>query len=130
MGRSRRGEKEITKEKRLSLENQQLKREIGRLRKELARFDLDRYETVKEAIEEHEERQGLSTTEDLLSAMKKEWACQENGCEGHLEIVRYNKINATWYYRTCTHCKNRTKSQKYSPSVKGIVRNKENHEET
>lgn len=128
MGRSRRGEKELTREKQLIHENQRLKREVGRLRKALARFDLDRYETVKEAVEEHEERQGLPTTENLLASMKKDWACKEPNCNGYLEIVRYNKINSTWYYRACTVCKNRTLAKKYAPSVRGIIRNKEENE--
>lgn len=128
MGKSRRGSKEVTREQRLIRENQSLKRELGRIRKEFARLDLDRYETVKEAVDDHAERSGIPSTKDLLSAMRKEWACKMPGCGGALEITLYTKVGQTHYYRQCDSCTNRTVAKKYTPSVKGIMRNKEQNE--
>lgn len=125
MGKSRRGAKEFTREQRLNHENQRLKREIGRLRKELARMDLDRYGTVKEIIEEQFQEERAAQGQQILENLKNTWACSIEGCGGHLEIFTFNKVGSTWYYRICSNaprCKNRTKSQKYTPDVKGIMK--------
>ena len=65
-----------------------------------------------------------------VERIKGEWKCHESGCDGFLEIFTYNKVGNTWYYRICSaapFCKNRTKAQKYSTTVKGIMRkDKEN----
>jgi cell division septum initiation protein DivIVA len=120
MGKSRRGEKEYSKEQRLVKENKQLKQQVAQLRKQLARLDLDRYSSVKEIIDEQYEEDKKFDQADLLDKLKKEWKCRDCD-EGHLEIVIYNKIDTTWYFRKCSDCSNRTKSQKYdSKQVKGI----------
>jgi hypothetical protein len=125
VGKSKRGSKEYSREQRLNHENQRLKREVGRLRKELARIDLDRYESVKEAIEQHYQDDSAQQGREILEKIKKEWACNEPNCTGFLEIFTYNKMGATWYYRICSNspsCRNRTKAQKWSPEVKGPMR--------
>ena len=125
MGKSKRSHKEYSREQKLIHENQKLKREIGRLRKELARSDLDRYDSVKEVIDQHDQEDTPASAQDILSKMRQEWACREPNCSGFLEIFTYNKIGSTWYYRTCSNspgCKNRTKAQKWSADVKGPVR--------
>lgn len=123
MGKSRRGSREFSREQKLSHENQRLKRELAQIRKQLARLDLDRYDSIKEILEEHSEENKPQTSQEFLDNLKKTWACNENGCLGYLEINLYNKINNTWYYRKCVNCNHRTKSQKYDPaSVKGILK--------
>lgn len=123
MGKSKRSDKELTREQRLRHENQSLKREIARLSKRLARLDLDPYDSVKDAIDEHCQQDGFQSGQDLLDRMKKEWKCREPECLGYLEITLFNKINTTWYYRRCNCCNNRTQSQKYDPKeVKGIIK--------
>lgn len=123
MGKSRINCRGLTKEQQLLKENKELKRENSRLRKEFARIDLDRYENVKEAVEEHERNLGLPTTQDLLESLKNEWACKINGCNGYLEVILFNKRIDTYYYRACNQCNNRTVSQKYDPrTVKGIIK--------
>jgi hypothetical protein len=125
LGKSRVDRNGYTREQRLLKENQALKREIASLRKRLARIELNRYENVKEAVEDHQRNSGLPTTQDLLESLKKEWACKKEGCSGYLEVTLFNKIDTVWYYRKCTDCSNRTPSQKYdAKSVKGIIRNK------
>lgn len=125
MGKSRTDRDGLTREQKLIKENKALKREIQKLRKALARNELNRYENVKEAVEDHERNLGLPTTQDLLESLKREWACKECN-EGYLEIFLYNKLDQTWYYRTCSNaptCNNRTKAQKYDPKeVKGIIK--------
>lgn len=122
MGKSRRGEREFGREKKLAHENKRLKQQVSQLRKMLARVDLDRYSNLKETIEKHYQEEQAQQGQDILDKVKKEWACHE--CEGGtLEIFLYTKVDSTWYYRICSNsprCKNRTKAQRYTPDVKGI----------
>lgn len=121
MGKSRRGDKERSREQELKYENNKLRREVSSLRKQLARIDLDRYGYVRDMIDEHlADQVEIVTTEDMLKSMKNEWKCHECNA-GHLEIYPYGKMGETWYYRKCNNCPHRTKSQVYTPSVRGIV---------
>lgn len=125
MGKSRRGSREFTKEQKLVKENKQLKQQLGQLRRQLCRLDLDRYDTIREMVEEYREDKEVDKTDDLLESLKKEWACKEPGCQGVLEIVIYSKLGNPYYFRKCSElqCINRTVAQKYDPSkVKGIVK--------
>lgn len=126
MSKSKRGDKEFTKEQRLIHENRVLKRQVASLRKQLARLDLDRYPNLKETIEQHYQEDRQQEGQDILERLKQEWRCKQPGCDGYLEIILYNKINATWYYRKCNGCIHRTPSQKYNPDeVKGIIKKTE-----
>jgi hypothetical protein len=122
MAKSTRGSKEFSREQKLVHENRKLKQENARLRKSLARIDLDRYDTIREMLSEHEDKvENVQNNSNVIESLKKTWTCKE--ChEGHLEIILYNKIESTWYYRKCSNCPHRTKSQKYSPEVKGLIK--------
>lgn len=122
MGKSRTDRNGLTREQRLFQENRVLKRQIQKLNKKLARIDLDRYEQVREIIEEHCIEENKNEGQEILEKMKQEWKCHE--CDtGYLEIIVFNKINDVWYMRRCNNCLNRTKSQKYDPKiVKGILK--------
>lgn len=122
MGKSQRSDREFTREQKLVHENKKLKRIISSLRKELCRIDVDRYSQVKEMIEETYQDERFQEGQNILELLKKEWACKEPACTGYLEIITYNKIDTTWYYRKCSECPKRTPSQKYSQDVKGIVK--------
>lgn len=125
MGKSKRGEREFGREKKLAHENKKLKQQVSQLRKMLARVDLDRYANLKETIEKHYIEEEAQEGQNILDKIKQEWACREEGCEGFLEIFTYNKVDSTWYYRVCSSapaCKNRTIAQRYTPDVKGIMR--------
>lgn len=125
MGKTRRGGKEHSREQKLTHENKQLKRENARLRKELARLDLDRYDTVRELIEEHTVQNPEQSGDEWLESLKKTWSCRECN-NGYLQIFLFNKVGTLHYYRVCSNaptCKNRTKSQRYDSSqVKGIIK--------
>ena len=125
MGKHRTHDKDYSEIKKVRFENQQLKRENQRLKKQLARIDLDRYSTVKDMIQEYRDSEEIEapTTTDVLESMKKEWACREAGCVGHLEIILYSKMGETQYFRKCNSCRHRTKSQVYSPTkVRGPIK--------
>jgi hypothetical protein len=124
MGKSRTDKNGYTREQKLTKENQQLKRTISSLKKQLARIDLDRYEQVREIIEEHYSKDRKDEGQAILDNLKDQWKCHEAGCQGHLRITLFNKVNQVHYFRKCSspNCPNRTKSQKYDPkSVKGIL---------
>lgn len=125
MGKARTDRYGNTKEKSLRLENQQLKKQVSSLRKQLARIDLDRYSTVKDMIEEHYEGDKLAQGKEILENIKKQWACKE--ChDGTMEIFIYNRADQTWYYRICSNapdCTNRTLAKPYNAAnVVGIMR--------
>ena len=113
-----------TKEQRLKNENDKLKRQISSLRKQIARLDLDRYDTIKDLINEHYKEDRAEQGKEILENLKKSWTCRE--CEtGYLEIFVYNRGGETWYYRICSNapnCLNRTKPKLYTLQVKGIIR--------
>lgn len=126
VGKSKRSDKEFTREQRLVKENKELKRELGHLRKQISRLDSDRFETLRQMCSDQEEKERLN--EDLgppnshIEALKKAWQCHKCS-EGVLEITLYSKLGHTFYYRKCDSCQNRTKGQRYdSSSVKGIIK--------
>ena len=125
MGKARTDKNGHTREQKLLHENQQLKKQISSLRKQLARIDLDRYSTVRDMIEEHYQEDKLETGREILENLRKQWAC--NVCHnGHLEIFVYNRAGQTHYYRICSNapdCTNRTLSKPYdAANVAGIMR--------
>lgn len=116
MGKLKRGEKEWSREQELLKENKELKKKLSALRKQLSRLDLDRYDNIKEIIEDSELK------EEVIDELKKSWLC--NKCnKGFLEITVFNKLQDEWYYRSCDHCTHRTKAQRYSKDVKGLMKN-------
>ena len=125
MGKSKRSDKSFTREQRLSRENRQLKQELKHLRKQIARLDGERLESLRVAEAEDTEKfqKDLESPSSNIEALKKEWACRV--CQtGVLEIILYSKLGGeTWYYRRCSDCYKRTKGQRYAETVKGIVKN-------
>lgn len=125
MGKSKRSDKEFSKEQKLSKENKQLKKELLHLRKQISRLDSDRFETLRQIVVDQEETQrfqeNMGESNYNLEVLKREWACRD--CEaGVLEIVLYSKISQTYYYRACNSCNNRTKGKRYGEQVKGIIK--------
>jgi len=123
LGKTRRGEREYSREQKLQAENKKLKGQISSLRKQLARIDLDRYSHVRDMLDEYEEQDKREDAVEILERMKKDWKCRECNV-GYLEVFLYNKIDKTFYYRKCTNCIHRTPSQQYTPDVTGIFKEK------
>jgi hypothetical protein len=128
LGKSKRSDKEYTREQKLAKENRQLKRELAHLRKQISRLDLEGLEAAKQVCLEQEERdrinEVLGEPSASLDRLKEIWTC--NDCRnGWLEITLYSKCGQTWYFRICSNdsCKKRTKGQRYDEkSVKGIIK--------
>lgn len=124
MGKARTDKYGRTKEQGLFQENQQLKKQISALRKQIARLDLGRYDTIRDIIEEHAQMETEGEKRQILESLKKSWGC--HACTtGIMEIFVFNRGDGTFYYRVCDNapsCGNRTQSQPYTPSVNGVMR--------
>ena len=139
VGKTRIGRKEHNRIQDFKYEIQQLKAENNALRKRLARIDLDEYGQLKKTIKKHQKQdpkqdqkqEKKQQPNDILEKLRQEWKCRDDGCGGYLQIFLYNRANETYYFRKCSEmgCKNRTKSKKYTPEVKGIMK-KEDKDET
>lgn len=124
MGKSKRGEREYSKEQKLVHENRQLKKQISALRKQLSRIDIDRYDNLKDVIEQHYQEDKADEGRELMEKIKQEWKCHE--CHsGYLEILKYNKGLDTWYYRKCTKCPHRTPGKRFKEDVQGVFKEPE-----
>ncbi len=126
MGKSRKTDREYTREQRLTKENRQLKRELAHLRKQISKTDLDRFETVSKMCSDFEESERFQENNpeiNGLELLKKEWSCHTCNV-GWLEITLYSKADGqTYYYRRCVSCPYRTRGQRYdAASVKGILK--------
>lgn len=137
MGKTRRGDKELSKEQELKHENKELRNRIrtleheirqltrsgARTRKQFARLDLDRHAFVQDIIQEHYANDKVEqNTQEMLDNMKNTWKCK--GCNiGFLEINLYTRLDGTFYYRKCNNCEKRTPSQRYDENnVTGIMK--------
>ena len=111
-------EKELSQLQTARREIEKLKREVSSLRKQLTRLDLDRHSYVRDIVEEHYTRENNEAAMEIIESSKSFWKCRECS-EGFLEIMEYPKMGISWYYRKCSNCKHRTKSQQLTPNVKG-----------
>jgi hypothetical protein len=126
LGKSKRSDKIHTKEQKLLNDNKRLKQELSHLRKQIARLDNGRLDTLRQIAEDVEESQKfeekINNINTDIESLKKEWKCHK--CqEGILEIVLYSKLGLSYYYRKCNSCNNRTQGKRYGESVKGILKN-------
>jgi hypothetical protein len=111
-------QKEEAQIDKLRQENRKLKHQISQLRKQLDRIDVDRYQNLKQIVEKQakEDAEAESTVHHERSM--RDWKCRE--CtDGVLRISIIQRLDGVFYYRSCTHCPNRTKLQKYTEDVKG-----------
>jgi hypothetical protein len=118
VGKAKRNHSEISRERKLSKENKELRRENSRLRKLLSRFDS--YDHIKGVLEKDQEER-VEETQKILEDLKKLWKCHDCS-EGVLEITLYQKLTQTWYYRSCNCCGKRTPGKRYTNEVKGIIK--------
>lgn len=99
---------------RLKHENKELRRKVAKLQKEMRRLN-DRYSNLDDLVQEQYEE-----TEQSNDDLKKKWQC--HACKSdYLRIVIFNRPDGTFYFRKCGSCINRTKLQRYSEKVEGIV---------
>lgn len=123
MKKNKNCDKEYDKVQKLAHENRKMKKEINRLRHLLSKqVSNPNYNVEIEDSEEHSLESEIEKKEKEINKLKEIWKCHMCS-EGFLEIAKYPKIGETWYYRKCSNprCDHRTKSQKYTDNVKGIL---------
>lgn len=105
----------------LSRENEKMRKEVANLRKQLMHLDLNRHSWATEIIQEHLYEQAIEEPQELMESLKRTWAC--HSCKnGYLEIVVFSKLGQDHYYRACSECPHRTKSQPYTSDISGIIK--------
>lgn len=102
----------------LKKENEKLKKQVAQLRKQLARLDIDRYSNLKDLLEDHYEQEDMKVA--LGEKAKQKWKCHE--CpEGTLKLVIITRKDGAFYFRKCSSCSKRTKTQRYHENVEGVT---------
>lgn len=119
MSKIRRNGRELDLLDRLKHENRKLKAQVNQLRKLITKFDLERYNDVKEILEANERLEERFEKQEARRQLKRTWECWE--CkEGVLKIIIFPRRDGIFYWRKCTSCDHRTKLQPYTNKVKGI----------
>jgi hypothetical protein len=111
-GRSPRTDKEITATQRLAHEKRELQKEVGRLKKQLARFDAGWCPSC------FERANGGSAPEIEQEQPKPKNRICFKCHEGNLKLFKYHKGEEVWYFRSCETCGHRTKGKIYTDEVK------------
>jgi len=102
----------------LKRHNEALKREVAKLRKQISRFDLDRFQSFKEALDRLDEIEMEQTARRKEKEISKDkWRCWTCG-EGHLRLKIWDRLDGPHYQRVCDRCGKRTSMKKYTPEVK------------
>jgi predicted RNase H-like nuclease (RuvC/YqgF family) len=119
MGRKNRNcDKEFSDMQRLKAENKALKRQLSKVRKQIARMEIERVER-ENLLEEEERRVREVSKEKLTKELEEKWKCKS--CE--VDVMRlkiYSRLDGIFYFRKCDTCGNRTKSKEYHDEVEGI----------
>lgn len=115
-GKGNKTDKELNKIQKLAHENKKLKNEINRLRKAVTRVESGWCPGCLEKYEGKENSENLP--EPCLTVLpEKDRTCFKCS-EGKLKIVKYYKLEETYYFRGCDHCGHRTRGKKWTPDVK------------
>lgn len=112
--KTQRGDKEYDLLEKLKHENKKLKKEVTSLRKVIDRMDIERYENLRELVDQQREEEKRKRKE---RAKEKERQCYQCG-KGHMQLHIFDRLDGVFYYRACTLCENRTRMKKYHKDVK------------
>ena len=113
-----RDRREFDKVDRLKKENQQLKRQLARLRKVLDRIDVERFNNLKEIVDKQRKEDEDFHNKEIQSVLERKWECH-NCRDDVLRIIIVDRRDGVFYFRRCNSCGNRTKMQKYHDKVEG-----------
>lgn len=110
--------KELSEIQRLKAENLQLKRQLTRIRKQLARDQADRFDSIDNALEaqirEDEALRELRKQQKLI----EHWRCFK--CkEDYLRLIIIQRPDGGFYFRKCPGCENRTRLKPLNDKVEG-----------
>ena len=110
--------KDLSEIQRLRTENASLKRQLSRIRKQLARDQSDRFSDVDDAlraqIREDEAFDEIAKQQKLI----EHWRCFK--CDNdYLRLIIIERPDGGFYFRKCPRCENRTRLKPLSDSVEG-----------
>jgi len=112
-------DKEFDELQKTRYEIKKLKRQISSLRKQISRTDIDRYQNLKDLLHKHNESDLNEKLDEERQKMEKMWECHK--CkEGFLKIHILPRRDGVYYYRKCSECNQRTKTQILGKEVEGI----------
>jgi len=118
MRKDRQPRKEFTALQKANKEIKMLKRQLSRLKKLIARINIEEYQNIQEA-KEAQMRERIALKKDIETLEDAErWRCFS--CEeDYLRLVIYQKVDQPYYFRRCPSCGKRTKAQKFNVDIKG-----------
>lgn len=114
MSKRSHGKKELSELQILKKQNADLKRQVQQLRKMASRIDSDRLDLARDILIEKEHEEAKL---DIVTKPINDWKCHD--CHvGTLQLTVLPRRDKVVYYRKCTHCPKRTKTQDYKGDVK------------
>tara|TARA_B100000902_G_C26972027_1_gene745891 strand:+ start:132 stop:506 length:375 start_codon:yes stop_codon:yes gene_type:complete len=111
-------DKELKEIQRLKHDNVALKRQLNRLRKQIARVNLDRFENVRDALEADHREDEQETKLAKQRRLIERWQCFHCG-EDYLRLLVINRPDGEFYFRKCPNCDHRTRMQRFDKGVEG-----------
>lgn len=119
MRKNRNCDKEFSDMQRLKAENKALKRHISKLRKSIARMEIEKIER-NNLLEEEERLAREVQKKKITKELETKWKC--NKCQADvMKLKIYTRLDGIFYFRKCDTCGNRTKSKTYHDEVEGIT---------
>lgn len=104
---------------RLKRENDQLKKRISSLRKQISRIDVDRYENLQEIVHKFDQQDLQERLADERKEQEKKWKCHK--CpDGILKLKLFDRHDGTFYFRKCDCCPNRTILKRWKDGIEGV----------
>jgi rubrerythrin len=104
---------------RVKRENQQLRKHIRQLQKQLSRVDLEAYSNLKELVDAQNRQSKKLKEESDKEGILKKWLCHE--CKNdYIRLVVVTRPDGIYYFRRCPNCSKKTRLQKYDDKVEGI----------
>ena len=110
--------KELSEIQKLKTENAALKRQLTRLRKQIARHDMERYENIREAMEIQKKEDQVHSEMEKQKKLIEKWQCFECGTD-YLRLLVIERPDGHFYFRRCPTCDNRTKMKPLKKKVEG-----------
>ncbi|MBF0442901.1 MAG: hypothetical protein HQK54_13425 [Oligoflexales bacterium] len=99
-------------------ENQKLKRQLNRLRKQIARVDMDKFQNIREVIEAQQKEDDAFVEEMKQKKLIEHWQCFKCGRD-YLRLIIIYRPDGDFYFRRCPTCNKRTKLKKLEENVVG-----------
>lgn len=119
MGKHRTPRREHTKDQAARKEIEKLKRENARLKKLIARINLEEHHNLKEEILRQEQENQIEKAIQNKKIAEEAWKCWD--CKtGILRLKIFEVRDGARYFRKCDNCSRRTGGKKWTKDVVGV----------